>query len=108
MKIAEILEWIDLIERRPLMVLSDSTVVSLKSYMDGFVDGLGMALKVPKLRLSITFWYQQKINLQSDMHWINQILHVNEGKPEAEIKSVILNALRDYFIENPDGYFGAD
>ncbi|PSL45302.1 hypothetical protein CLV51_1044 [Chitinophaga niastensis] len=100
----KVLGWIDVMKRRPLMILSDETLSSLKSYIEGFTDGLGHIYDNGKLRLEISLWFQNKINAQSDMLWTNQILSYYSDKTEEELKIIMLQSLEDYFKENPEWY----
>jgi hypothetical protein len=102
-KTSKILEWIDILKRRPLMILSDTTFLSLRGYVEGYVDALGLAYDIPKLALYISLWFQKKVGKQSDVLWINQIVYNNE-KSDEELKVIVLETLTSFFEENPDWF----
>lgn len=102
-KTVKILEWIDVLKRRPLMILSDTTFLSLRGYIEGYVDALGLAYDMPKLSLYISRWFQKRIGKQSDVLWINQIVY-NNDKSEEELKIFVLETLQSFFEENPEWY----
>lgn len=103
-KTPKILEWIDVLRRRPLMILSDTSFFSLRGYIEGYIDALGLAYDIPKFTLRISLWYQQKVGMQSDVLWINQIVSYNSDKSDEELKLMVLQLLTDFFEENPEWY----
>lgn len=100
----KILEWILVLKRRPLMILTDEdSYHSLQVYIEGYVDALGHVHN-KNLRLVISKWYQGKINQSSSVHWASQIRYLYGDKTEDEQKKILLKSLEDYFLENKFWY----
>ncbi|SEW40128.1 hypothetical protein SAMN05428988_5230 [Chitinophaga sp. YR573] len=102
-KTVKILEWIDVLEHRPLMILSDKTFLSLRAYVEGYVDGLGLAYDIPKWYIFISLWLRNKVGKTGNIPWINHIIYDND-KSEEELKIIVLQTLRRFFEENPEWY----
>ncbi|RAJ05508.1 hypothetical protein LX64_02668 [Chitinophaga skermanii] len=100
-KTASIIEWLSILKRRPLMIISDNSFCALKSYIEGYVDGLGLAYDIPKLTLKVTEWYQRKTAQKSNVLWGNQIVYFNPNKTDEELKQILVETAISFFEENP-------
>ena len=81
MKTNQLLEWIDLLKKRPHMIISEVTIdyQILKIYMEGYIDGFGQATG-KNLTKDISIWYKTKNNLDSALSWTDCIRHFHKKK----------------------------
>ncbi|MEP7377908.1 MAG: hypothetical protein ABI675_31205 [Chitinophagaceae bacterium] len=99
----KIFEWITILKKRPEMVIGEKIVdyTILKIYIEGYVDGIGHALKID-IRKKITLWFQEKINHKSSTYWTEHIRYYYKNKTDEELKVILLDTTEEYFRDNPD------
>jgi hypothetical protein len=96
-----ILQLIEALSERPSMVLGKKpNYEMLKTFIDGYLMGLGNCFNVP-LVLNITIWYKKKINININVFWSTYIPFQFKDKSDEEQKVILLNVLREYISENP-------
>jgi len=98
----EILKWLDILRKRPGMVVVKSDSYNLLvNYLEGYIDGISLLLN-RNLRLEISKWYIRKNSLPVyNTYWTHFIPLVFEGNTENQLKDILLDVTEDFFKENP-------
>jgi len=98
----QVLEWFDILKRRPLMILSDNSSYNyLQSYIEGYIDALSHSLNKENLRADITFWFQKKVNEKTNFYWTNHIPLFYKDKSDQELQNILIETTSEFFRENP-------
>ena len=96
-----VLKTMHILKNNSKSLIEDKTYDSFHAYIEGYVDGLTMALNY-KLRNEITRFYESKGNIKTNYLWTNQIKHRNEDKTNSELVEILLETTEEYFLKNAD------
>jgi len=96
-----VLKTMHILKNNSKSLIEDKTYDSFHAYIEGYVDGVTMALNY-ELRNDITRFYESKGNIKTNYHWTNQIKHRNEDKTNSELVEILLETTEEYFLKNAD------
>lgn len=82
-------------------LIEDTNYDSFHAYIEGYIDGLSMALN-NNLRGEITRFYEEKGNPRTNCYWTNQIKYRNKDKTNTELVEILLDITEEYFYKNPN------
>lgn len=98
------LEWLDILENRPKMIISGDRLSNkqisydeLSIYVDGYIQGINNVLN-RNLGKEICEWFQNKNNISSMPLYLADFLPVYyKDKSEEELIGILIEELRDFF-----------
>jgi hypothetical protein len=102
---AKILEWIEILKTKPQTLISLDAIdyETLRIYVEGYLDGMDEALNV-NLMKKMTCWYQQRVCQRASVYWTSHIKQLHAGKPDGERISILLDTMKDFFLQNQCWY----
>lgn len=97
--IIESLKVIEDLKRRPQLVLmGDVGFYSIKTFVIGYIQGLGVALNYD-MHKGLSIWFKSKVKEDCSLFWSEHITNYYEGVPESELILHFLNNVEDFLKE---------
>src|SRR5689334_16607259 len=86
---------------RPRMYVATAENYQLvENYLAGYLDGLSAAFGCD-FKLMFGRWYKQKNKMEGPHDFLTLIPVLRHGRSEKELRHLIVNAIAEYFRENP-------
>ena len=99
----QVLKTMQILKNNSKILIEDMNYDSFHAYIEGYIDGLNMALNYNLLG-EITSFYEAKGNIKTNYYWTNQIKHRNKDKTNSELVEILLETTEEYFLKNTNWY----